>query len=146
MLSPQLAKTMIGERIEAQIERLAVVDARLAARQPVADEELLDDPADLGFVQEMEAAPPALELEEPLALALRVGEQVVILAQIVAARIEQLEIGDEMGAVELAVPEIRQQQRRQRAAEQAAIVAHRILADAAGPVGERRAVDDERAR
>ena len=49
-----------------------------------------------------------------------------------------------MGAVEHAVAEIGQKQRRQRAAEQAAVVAHRVLAEAAGPVGDRRAIDDER--
>src|SRR4029078_6557827 len=43
-----------------QIEIAAGTKTRLALRQLVADEEVVDDPADLLFVHQVEAAPPAL--------------------------------------------------------------------------------------
>ena len=55
----------------------------------------------------MNAAPPALEFKEFPAAADRIGEEIIILAKIVAAGIEHLEIRHEMGAVELAVSDIR---------------------------------------
>ena len=50
-----------------------------------------------------------------------------------------------MRAVELAAAKIAREQRQPGAAEQAAGIAHRIVAVVAGPVRHRRAVDDERA-
>src|SRR5208282_1518989 len=94
------------------VERPAVLDAGLAARQLVADEQLLDDPVDLGLVQEMEAAPPFLELEEARPRTLRRGEEIVILAEVIASRIEELEIRHEMRAVELATAEVGKQEGR----------------------------------
>jgi hypothetical protein len=54
----------------------------------------------------MAAAPPALELHEAVAPLRRVGEQVAILADVVAAGVEQLKVGDEVDAVELAAAEV----------------------------------------
>ncbi len=135
---------MIGERMSLEIEHAPVLEVRLAARELVADEQLLDDPVDLLFVHEVEAAPPLLEFEEARARALGRGEEVVILAEIVAARIELLEVRHQMRPVEHAVAEIGQVEGGQRAAEQAAVVAHRILAEPTRPIGDRRAVDDKR--
>ena len=58
---------MIGERIAFRSIGDPALEPGLAARQLVADEQLLDDPVHLRLVQEMEAAPPFLELEEALA-------------------------------------------------------------------------------
>jgi hypothetical protein len=51
-----------------------MLDAGLSARQFVADEQVLDDPLDLGLVHEVEAAPPFLEFEKALARPLGRGE------------------------------------------------------------------------
>ncbi len=114
------------------------------ARELVADEQVLDDPADLLLGHEVEAAPPFLEFEEARPAALGRGEEIIVFAEDVAARVHQLEIRHEMRAVEQAVAEVGEGERRQRAAEQAAVVAHGVFAEPPGPVGERRPVDDER--
>ena len=93
----------------------------------------------------METAPPALEFEEAIAAAFGVGEEVIIFAEEIAPRVEHFEIADEPGAVEDAVAEIGEQQRRRRPAEQSAVVSHRIFAQSSRPGGEWRAIDDERA-
>ena len=93
------------------VDLTAALDARLAPRQPIADEQLLDDPADLGLGHEVIAAPPALEFEEFRPPRIDVAIEVVIFAPEVARRIEQLEIRDEMGAVELAMAEVAQSMR-----------------------------------
>jgi hypothetical protein len=49
-----------------------------------------------------------------------------------------------MDPVELPVPQVSEHQGGQRATEQAAVIPHRIFADAPGPVSYRRAVDDQR--
>ena len=55
-----------------------------------------------------------------------------------------LEILHQPGAVELAGAEVAGQRRQPAAAEQAARIAHRVLAVHAGPIGKRRAGDDDR--
>src|SRR5208337_190520 len=59
-----------------EVERAPGLQLRRAPRQFVADEYLFDDPADLGFIHVVEAAPPALEFEEAIAAAFGVGEEV----------------------------------------------------------------------
>ena len=66
------------------------------------------------------------------------------LVQNVLARIQIVEVGDEPGAVEDAAAQIAQEAGGPSATEQAAAVAHRILAAHAGPVGQRRAGKDQR--
>ena len=144
MLSPQEANTMIGERIALRSigrpgSRFASWRASLLPTNRFSTIQWIS----CSFMKWI-AAPPLLEFEEAFARLLGLREQVVILAEIVAARVELLEVADEMGAVEHAVAEVGEKERRQRAAEQAAVVAHRVLAEAAGPVGDRRAVDDQR--
>ena len=116
----------------------------LAASELVADEQLLDDPVHLLLVEELVGAPPLFELEEALALLLRRGEDIVILAEIVAARVGHFETGDHIGPVVLAVAQVRKKKRRQPSSHHAAVVAQRIFAELAGPGGDRRAVDDDR--
>jgi hypothetical protein len=127
-----------------QIDRRAVVEERLAAGELVADEQVLDDPADLGGVHEIESRPPALEIEKARRLAVDLGEQIEILAEPGLAGIELLEIEHQVGAVEPAAAEIGCEHRRQRSAGDAAEVAQGIAASRARPIGERRSGDHHR--
>jgi hypothetical protein len=99
---------------------------------------VVDDPADLLLVEEVEPAPPALELEEALGLGVDVGVQVVPLLPQRVGGIEALEIEDEIRAVELPGAQVRGKQRRPRATEQAARVAHRRFAVVAPAANRRR--------
>jgi uncharacterized protein YegP (UPF0339 family) len=69
----------------------------LAARELVADEQILDDPADLLAVHEIKAGPPALEFEKARGAAVNIGEQVAVLAEPAFAGVEQFEIQHQMG-------------------------------------------------
>ena len=132
----------------AQVEGLPSLVPRVARPQLVADEEVLRDPLDLFAVHQVEAAPPALEIEEARRLGVDVREQVVVLVPERVGRVEVLEVLDQIRAVEHAVAEVRGERREPRAAEQAAGIAHRVvalaLAPGAAPVGHRRAVDHDR--
>ena len=133
---------MIGTRIS----RRSKVPPALP--QLVADEEIARDPLDLLAVHEEVAAPPALELEEARRLGVGVGEHLVVLVDEGVGRIQVLEVLHQVRAVEFAVAEVRRERREPRAAEDAAGVAHRVVAFAvtpcAAPVGHRRADDHER--
>ena len=85
-----------------QIEVAAGAEPRFALRELVADEEVVDDPADLFLVHQVEAAPPALELEEALGLGVDVVVQVVPLLPERVGGVEVLEVLHQMRAVELA--------------------------------------------
>ena len=121
------------------VERLDLAGGKL-----VADEEVLRDPLHLFLVHEVVAAPPLLELEEALALGVDLRVQVVELGPVGVRRVQVLEVVDEVGAVELAVAEIARERGHPGAAEQAARVAHRVLAGDTGPVGDRRAGEQDR--
>ena len=58
-----------------QVDNTAGADLKAALLDVVADEQVLDDGNDLFTIQEEKAAPPALEIEKPLALALGVVEK-----------------------------------------------------------------------
>jgi hypothetical protein len=90
-------------------------------------------------------APPALELEIARRFGVDLGIEIVLLRPQRVRRIQVLEVGDQPGAVELAVAEVAQQRRRPAAAHQAAGVAHRVLAVHAGPIGQRRTGEHDRA-
>ena len=66
--------------------------ARSRPGEAVADEQVLDDPADLVAVHQEEAAPPALELEEALGLRVDVRAEVVVLAEPGVAGLQALEV------------------------------------------------------
>ena len=140
---------MIGTLISRRSKTPLLAGLDRPGPQLVADEEILRDPLDLLAVHEVEAAPPALELEEARRLRVDVGEHVVVLVPERVRRIEVLEVLHQPGAVELAGAEVGRERREPGAAEQAAGVAHRVvalaLAPRAAPVGHRRAVDDDRA-
>ena len=132
----------------AQVEGLAA-RALGAGPELVADEQVAGDPLDLLAVHQVEAAPPALELEEARRLGVDVREQVVVLVPERVGRIEVLEVLDQIGAVEDAVAHVGRERRQPGAAQHAARVAHRVVAGAflerAAPVRHRRAVDHDRA-
>ena len=117
--------------------------------QLVADEQVAGDPLDLLAVHQVEAAPPALELEEARRLGVDVREQVVVLVPERIGRIEVLEVLDQVRAVEDAVAHVGRERRQPRAAQHAARVTHRVVAgtllERAAPVRHRRAVDHDRA-
>ena len=129
----------------AQVDGGAVGGADLARGEVVADEELVDDPLHLLGVELHEAAPVLLEAEVALGLGVDLGPDVVLLGPEGVRRVLVLEVLHQPGAVEDAAAEVAGQRGQPRAAEQAARVAHRVLAAHAGPVGERRARDDDRA-
>ncbi len=132
----------------AQVKGLSARALR-ARPQLVADEEIAGDPLDLFAVHEVEAAPPALELEEARWLGVDVRVQVVVLVPERVRRIQVLEVLDEVGAIEDAGTHVGGERGQPRAAQHAARVAHRVVAraflESAAPIRHRRAVDDDRA-
>jgi hypothetical protein len=129
----------------AEIDRCPVRGLDGACRELVADEQLVDDRLDLLGVQVDVAAPPLLEAEIARRLGVDLGIQIVLLAPQRVGGILALEILHQPGAVELAVPEVAGERREPAAAQETAAVAHGILAVHAGPVGQRRPGDDDRA-
>ena len=128
---------------------LPVPGGGAALPQLVADEQVARDPFDLFAVHEEEAAPPALEFEEPRRLGVDVRVQVVVLVPERVGRVQVLEVLDQIGAVEDAGAQIGGERGEPGAAQRAAGVAHRVVAFAFGPraapVRHRRAVDHDRA-
>ncbi|CAB3654957.1 hypothetical protein LMG26840_03012 [Achromobacter dolens] len=127
----------------AQVDADAVGRDQPGGRQAVADEQVVDDVLDFRPVQEHVAAPPFLEAEVTAGLGVDLGVQVVLLGPERVGGVEVLEVLHQPGAVELAVAQVAGQGGEPTAAEQAAGVAHRVHAAPAGPVGQRRAGDDD---
>ena len=127
------------------VEGGAGAGADLAAREAVADEQVLDDPVDLVAVHQVVAAPPALEFQEARRLGVDVLVQVVVAPEPGGAGREGLEVQHQVGAVELAVAEVGEERGRPGSAREAAEIAHRVPPALAGPVGEGRAVQHQRA-
>ena len=75
-----------------QVEVAAGAEPGLALRELVADEQVVDDPADLLLVQQVEPSPPALELEEARRLVVDVVVEVVVLVPDRVRRVERLEV------------------------------------------------------
>ena len=149
MLSPADEKMTRGERISLRsryVPGAALISPR-ASRLPTNSSLTIEQISCL--VEQVEAAPPPLEVEEPRRLGIDVGVQVVVLVPEGVGRVEALEVGDQVGAVELAVAQVADQPGEPGPAQQAAEVAHRALArsalQVAAPVRHRGAVDDERA-
>ena len=128
----------------AQVDPDAVPSDDLGRGELVADEQIVDDALHLLGVEEHMAAPPVLEAEIARALGVDLGVDVVLLGPERVGRVHVLEVRDQLGAVEDAAAEIARQRRQPAAAVQPAAVAHRVLAAHAGPVGQRRAGDDQR--
>ena len=66
----------------AQVDPLAVAGDDLGGGQPVADEQLVDDPLDFLGVEVDVAAPPFLELEEARPLGVDLRPEVVVLGPV----------------------------------------------------------------
>ena len=111
----------------------------------VADEQIVGDPLHLPGIEQHRAAPPGLEIEEARGLGVDLGIDVVGLLPVGVGRVQRFEVGDQVGAVEDAVAEVAGQRGQPGAAQHAAEIAHRVLAAHAGPVGQRRARQHDRA-
>ena len=106
MLSPQEQKHDDRRLDVAKVDPEPVGGANLAGRKLVADEQVVDDPLHFAGVEQNRAAPPGLKREEALLLGVDLGIDVVFLGPKRVRRIELLEIGDEVRAVELAGAEV----------------------------------------
>src|ERR671910_1335560 len=127
-----------------QVEERAIGQRNLALVQPGADEQVLDDELHLlGAVLE-EAIPPALEFQIAWWLGVDLRVQVVLLAPERVGRVEALEVGGQVGAIDNAVTQIAQQRRNPTAAKRPAGVAHRTELVVTRPVGQRRAAEHHR--
>jgi len=69
----------------------------------------MGDPLDLFPVHQIVGAPPALEFEKTRRLRFDIGEHVIVLVPPRVRGVQILEVADEVGAIELAVAEIRSQ-------------------------------------
>src|SRR6476646_6132013 len=129
----------------AKIDGHAIRGLYKAGGELVADEEFIDDELNLLGIEIDVASPPALEAEIARCFGIDLGIEVVLLAPERVCRVLILEILHQPGAIELAVAEVAGKRGEPAAAEKAAAIAHRVLAAHAGPVGEWRARDDDRA-
>src|SRR5215471_16704106 len=116
-----------------QIKGLTALPVGGTGPELVADEEIARDPLDLLAIHEIEAAPPAFEFEEARWLGIDVREDVVVLVPERVGRVEVLEILDQIRSVEDSVAEVGGKGRKPGPAEQAAGVAHRVVAGALVP-------------
>ena len=129
----------------AQVDAHALGGANLSRGELVADEQVVGDPLHLSRVEQHRAAPPGLEFEEAFRLGIDLRIDVVGFRPIGVRRVEGLEIGDEIRAVEGPRAHVAGKRRQPRAAQRSAKVAHRILAANPGPVGERRSGEHDHA-
>ena len=116
----------------------------LAGREAVTHEEVVHDEPHLLLVQQEEAAPPALEVEVARLLGIDLRVEVVRLLPQRVGRVQALEVGHQVHAVEATVAEIAGQRGQPRAAQHAARIPHRVLSPGSGPVGQRRAGQQDR--
>ena len=132
-----------GRADVAQVDAVAGRRDDLARGQTVADEQLVDDPLDLFAVEVHVAAPPLFEFQEALGLGVHLGPEVVVLGPPGVGRVLVFEVLHQVPAVELAIAQVAGQRGDPAAAAEAAGVAHRVLPLDAGPVGQRRARNDD---
>ena len=136
---------MIGDLMLRRSTRSAVRAAQFARDELVADEQLVGDRLHLLGIEQHRAAPPFLEFEKARRLGVDLRIDVVDLLPVGVVGVQRLEIRDQIGAVEDAVAEIAGQRGQPGAAQQPAEIAHRVLAVHAGPIGERRSGEHDRA-
>ena len=127
----------------AQVDTTTVGGDHLGGGEAIADEEVVNDVLDLLAAQHHMAAPPAFELQVALRLGIDVGVEAVLLGPVGVGRVEVLEVLHQPGTVELAGTQVAEQGGHPAAAGHAAGVTHGRLAAHAGPVGERRAGDQD---
>ena len=128
----------------SQIGCAALAETHLAGFQLVADEEIFGNREDLLAAQRVKAVPPALEFQEPVALVVDVREEMDVFVPDRLFRLQVLEVLCKPRAVEATVAEVRDHVRGPSAPGKPAHHPHRVGSGFTGPVGERRAVQDNR--
>src|SRR6516225_7966319 len=118
----------------AEVDRGPVRCLNSSRGEIVADEQLIDDELDLLGVQVDVTSPPALEAQIARRLGVDLGIEVVLLGPERVRGILILEVLHQPSAVELAVAEVAGEGGQPAAAQEAAAVAHRVVAVNAGPV------------
>ena len=132
---PLGAKADDGRADVPQVDPRPVAGDDFGGGQPVADEQLIDDPLHFLGIEVDVAAPPFLEFQEARPLGIDLGPHVVVLGPEGVGGIEILEVGDDIRAVELAGAEVAGQRGQPASADDPAGVSHRVLALDSGPVG-----------
>ena len=135
---------MIGDLTLRRSIREPVRGPEPAGGQLVAHEQVVGDPLHLPGIEQHRAPPPGLEVQVPRRFGVDLRVDVVGLLPVGVRRVERLEVGDQVGAVEDAVAQVPGERGEPGAAEEAAQVAHRVLAPDPGPVGQRRAGKQDR--
>ena len=136
---------MIGDLILRRSMRSPSLVTISPAVSSIANKQFIDNELHLPRVEQHGVAPPLLELQIAFRLRVDVGIDIVGLFPESVRGIVRLEIRNQPGAVKHAVAEIAHHPSQPGPAQQAAEVAHRVLAAHAGPVGERRPRDEDRA-
>ena len=136
---------MIGDLILRRSMRVPLELRNSPAGELVADKQLVGDRLHFLGIEQHRAAPPFLEFEKPRRLGVDLRIDVVDLFPIGVVGVHRLEIRDEIGAVEDPVAEVAGQRGQPGSAQQPAQIAHRVLAVHAGPIGERRSGQHDRA-
>ena len=90
----------------AQIDAHPVAGDDFGGGQPVADEQLIDDPLHFLGVEIDVASPPFLEFQEARSLGIDFRPKVVVLGPEGIGGIEILEVIDQIGAIELAAADV----------------------------------------
>jgi len=117
---------------------------KLVAGQPVADEEVVDQELQFVSVQLDEISPPFFELEVARRIGVNVRIDLVLLAPQPVRGVQNVEVQDQRGTVDLPFAEIAGHRGEPAAAEQATSIAHRIFPMHALPVRHWRARNQAR--
>ena len=117
---------------------------KLVAGQPVADEEVVDQELQFVSVQLDEISPPFFELEVARRIGVNVRIDLVLLAPQPIRGVQNIEVQDQRGAVDLPFAEIAGHRGEPAAAEQATSIAHRVFPMHALPVRHWRARNQAR--
>ena len=125
-----------GRANASEVRSAVVVNDDLAVLQMVADKQITRNRQHFLAGDLIEAVPPAFELQETVALALRLREQGVVLLKY-AFRPQCLEVLDKPGAVEASGTEVGDPVRRPDATSEPAQETHRVDAPLTGPVRQR---------
>src|SRR5208283_1417129 len=122
----------------------AIARMKLVAGQPVADEEVVDQELQLIAVQLDEVSPPLLELEVTSRIGVDMSVDLVLLAPQPIRGVQNIEVQDQRGPVDLPFAEIAGHCGEPATAEEAAGIAHRIFPMHALPVRHGRARNQAR--
>lgn len=124
----------------AEIRAAVAIDHDLAALQVITYEKIACDRQHFLAGKLVEAIPPTLELQEAIALSLRLREERVVFLEH-ALGPQRLEVLDQPGTVESPGAEVRRPVRRPDAAREPTEQPHGVDASLACPVRQRRAIE-----